>query len=73
MAQTPIAGRRELSEAESAIINEIKAEEKRLGQMWRVAAHANTVDHRWMSIAKTHFEEGFSAFVRAVARPEEQF
>ncbi len=27
------------------------------------------VDARWMSIAKTHMQEGFMAAVRAIARP----
>jgi hypothetical protein len=27
------------------------------------------VDKRWVSIAKTHFQEGFMAAVRAIARP----
>jgi hypothetical protein len=27
-------------------------------------------DRRWLSIAKTHFQEGFMAAVRAVARPK---
>tara|TARA_R110000796_G_scaffold65782_2_gene151811 strand:+ start:23266 stop:23511 length:246 start_codon:yes stop_codon:yes gene_type:complete len=26
-------------------------------------------DKRWMAIAKTHFEQGFMAAVRAIARP----
>lgn len=27
-------------------------------------------DQRWLSIARTHIEEGFSALVRCVERPE---
>lgn len=30
-------------------------------------------DMRWASIAKTHFEEGFSALVRSIAKPEPRF
>lgn len=33
----------------------------------------NMIKEGWMAIAKTHFEEGFSAFVRAVAKPEGRF
>ena len=28
------------------------------------------IDYRWVSIAKTHFQEGFMAIKRAVARPD---
>lgn len=31
---------------------------------------APEVDKRWMSVAKTHFQQGFMAAVRAVARPK---
>lgn len=70
-----ISGYRDLSAGEIQAINGIKGFEAELGNLWKqvVAEHGGNVDMRWMSIAKTHFEEGFSAFVRAVARPVERF
>lgn len=73
MAHTPINGYRELSDFELRSINEIKDAEAELGQLWRSVGNQLAVNPRWMSIAKTHFEEGFSAFVRAIAKPEERF
>lgn len=70
-----IAGYRDLTEDEIDVINAIKSAEVQLGDMWRELGDQDTVtvDKRWMAIAKTHFEEGFSALVRAVAQPEARF
>jgi hypothetical protein len=76
-----ISGYRDLTQLEIAAMNDIKALETQVGALWRQINRGSTfeidgrfeVDGRWMSIAKTHFEEGFSAFVRAVAQPEPRF
>jgi hypothetical protein len=68
-----ISGYRDLSQDEIDAINEIKAYEKTVGELWRRVGDVEGVDRRWMAIARTHFEEGFSAFVRAVAQPEPSF
>ena len=69
-----ISGYRDLSQAEIDAINEIKACEKTVGELWREIANSEmSTDPRWLNIARTHFEEGFSAFVRAVAQPEPRF
>ena len=71
-----ISGYRDLSQGEIDAINDIKQAEKILGQLWNQITEeysADSVDARWMSIAKTHFEQGFMAFCRAIARPEERF
>lgn len=70
-----ISGYRDLSQAEISAMNEVKEMEKQLGHLWREFGDQDTfdVDKRWMAIAKTHFEEGFSAFVRAIAQPEARF
>lgn len=71
-----ISGYRDLSQAEIDAMNEIKRTEVAIGELWKsIAANTDETnpDGRWMSIAKTHFEEGFSAFVRAVAKPEPRF
>ena len=68
-----ISGYRDLTEKEIGIINEVKRYEEQLGLLWREADETVGVDKRWMRIAKTHFEEGFMAFVRSIARPVERF
>lgn len=70
-----ISGYRDLSQQEIDAINRIKEAEIKLGELWSELAVdlKDSVNFRWLNIAKTHFEEGFSAFVRAVAKPEERF
>ena len=86
-----IAGYRQLSEEEQALINRIKAKEHEvLALQKEVVAHvarqteeacklddgakeqrriAAAEPHRWASIARTDFQTGFMALVRAVAQP----
>ncbi len=66
---TEIKGYRELSDTEVDTINQIKDLEILVGQLWRNVSG----DHRWRAIAKTHFQEGFTAFVRSVAKPVDVF
>lgn len=73
MKSADIKGYRDLSETDVEVINEIKEAEIELGNLWRQIVDNNKVDMRWASIAKTHFQEGFSALVRSVAQPEDVF
>lgn len=51
------------------LINKLKTLEiEAIGTLGGVAALIKN-DARWMSIAKTHIQQGFMAAVRAVARP----
>jgi hypothetical protein len=68
-----ISGYRDLTQAEIDAVNEIKRREIELGEFWRDVSALPDIDRRWLAVAKTHFEEGFSAFVRSVARPEPRF
>lgn len=69
-----ISGYRDLSQAEIDAMNAAKAMEAQVGVMWRaIGNQVEDVDRRWLAVAKTHFQEGFSALVRAVARPDDQF
>lgn len=68
-----ISGYRDLTQEEIDSINAIKATEAQLGILWRKVNQIDGVDKRWASVARTHFEEGFSALVRSVARPEPRF
>lgn len=74
MKSADIKGYRDLSENDVELINEIKEAEIELGNFWKeVCSTEGGVDARWASIAKTHFQEGFSALVRSVAQPEDVF
>lgn len=68
-----ISGYRDLSAGEINEINEIKNAEKAVAGIWHIIRQDLAADPRWIHIAKTHFEEGFSALVRAVAKPESPF
>jgi hypothetical protein len=68
-----IAGYRDLSEAEIAVMNEIKAQEAQFAELWRQVIDLDGVDKQWAAVARTHVEEGCSALVRSVARPVSPF
>lgn len=68
-----ISGYRDFTQFDIDVINHIKAAETELGKLWREIGATDAVDRRWLAVARTHFEEGFMAFVRAVAKPESRF
>lgn len=73
MKSANIKGYRELSEDDVDVINHIKELEATVGQFWRDIVDNQPVDMRWASVAKTHFQEGFTALVRSIAQPEDVF
>lgn len=71
-----VAGHRQLNQDEIDLINEIKLKEAELldlvekANSWTARqTNQDAGQYRWASIAKTHFEQGAMALVRAVARP----
>lgn len=64
-----IKGYRQLSEEEQAKINELKE----LGEA--ISLHINSLlgnpayDKRWISIGKTHMQQGLMALIRSIAQP----
>lgn len=68
-----IKGYRDLSEDEILFINKVKEIELEVGGLWRMINGFDSTDKRWAAIAKTHFEEGFSALVRSIAQPHSAF
>lgn len=68
-----IKGYRELSDEQIMLINRIKDMEIEVGGLYRLVKMLETTDKRWTAIAKTHFQEGFSALVRSVAQPHDAF
>lgn len=69
----PVAGYRDLTQAEVDAINSVKAAEADIAELWKQLADVYQVDARWRAVARTHFEEGFSALVRSIARPDSPF
>lgn len=72
MKSAEIKGYRELSEQDVELVNLVKEAEIQVGNLWRMVAEKKT-DGRWAAIAKTHFQEGFTALVRSVTKPEDVF
>lgn len=78
----PVKGYTPQSEGAIALVNEFKADEERLLRKldhmqgigvdpWTVEAVKKLhYDHRWLAIARTHFQEGFMALNRAVFQPQ---
>lgn len=69
-----IAGYRELSADEIALMNEIKALERKVKRcVQRLREKVNDPpDQRWVSIGATHMDEGFMALTRSIARPQNE-
>ncbi len=68
----PVSGYRPQSDANIALVNEFKADEERLLRKIDALYGALSIhyDQRWLSIARTHFQEGFMALNRAVFQPQ---
>ncbi len=66
-----IKGYRELSQEEIDVMNEIKTKGAEVGALVeKLAGMGAAVDGRWVSIGKTHLQQGFMALTRSVAKPE---
>ncbi|MDF3093492.1 DUF7681 family protein [Burkholderia semiarida] len=64
-----IAGYRELSQEDIDVINAIKLQGNNLGEVFDMLEKSLEVDKRWLEIAKTDIQKGFSALIRAIAKP----
>lgn len=67
-----IKGYNPLSDATLLQVNTIKDMEIKVGELWRLVV-AEGCDKRWAAIGKTHLQEGFSALVRSVTRPDDVY
>lgn len=68
----PITGYRQLTPDEIKTINSIKGHAEKVGALVAdlYATCPNSEALRWVSIGKTHLQQGFMALTRAVAQPE---
>lgn len=67
--QPKITGYRQLSEAEAALMNEIKAKGVELGALVAKLRSTEGLDQRWISIGATDLQTGLMALTRGVAQP----
>lgn len=67
--QPKITGYRQLNEEEAALMNEIKDEGVRLGELVEKLRQTPGLDGRWISIGATDLQTGLMALTRGVARP----
>jgi hypothetical protein len=68
-----VRGYRDLADDEIRLINRIKRTEEELAAFWGTVEADSRTDPRWLNIARTHFQEGFSALVRSIAQPYDPF
>lgn len=59
-----------LTDSQIAIVNENKMVEELVMRLTEEIFAEPGVDARWVSIARTHFQEGFMALNRAVFQPQ---
>lgn len=64
-----IKGYRDLTQSEIDMMNRIKSKGEELGALVADLELIDTLDHRWVSIGKTHLQQGTMALVRSVAQP----
>lgn len=70
--QLKITGYRDLSAQEIEVVNEVKRLSQRVGDLVDGLARnpdGLDIDARWVSVGKTHLQQGFMALVRSVTRP----
>lgn len=67
--QTKISGYRELSEEELALVNSLKETANRIGALVDALEKDSQLDQRWISIGRTHLQQGFMGLIRGVTQP----
>jgi len=65
-----ISGYRDLSQWEIDAINEFKKMGNEFEKLFENLANVDSVDKRWLAIAKTDLQKGIMALVRSIAKPE---
>lgn len=68
-----VRGYRDLTPEEVATINQVKLLQEQVARVWATICARPGVDHRKVSRARDHFEEGFSALVGSVAQPHDPY
>ena len=66
----PVAGYRPQSKDNVDVVNQNKRLEEQVLRALDLLANWPDVDPRWLSIGRTHIEQGFMAMNRAIFKPE---
>lgn len=69
MEGLPVAGYRPQPEENVTLVNQNKIAEENILRLFDRLAEAHDIDRRWLSIGRTHIEQGFMAMNRAIFRP----
>ena len=64
-----ISGYRDFDQGTVDVINEIKSLEWQVALYWNALSSEDNADKRELALARTHFEDAFMHFVKAVAKP----
>lgn len=64
-----IKGYRDLSEGEIRAMNAVKSEAERIGILFEELESNESLDQRWIVIAKSDIQKGFMSAIRAIAQP----
>ncbi|SOK58725.1 Phage protein [Yersinia phage fHe-Yen9-04] len=65
-----IKGYRDLSQKEIDAMNEIKQLAATVEELIEKLEGTDSIDKRWLAIAKTDLQKGFMSAVRSVAKPD---
>lgn len=66
----PVKGYTDQPDAKINLVNRNKEVEERILRVLDPMYDSSAFDRRWLSIARTHFEQGFMALNRAVFQPQ---
>ncbi|WP_336165519.1 DUF7681 family protein [Acinetobacter ursingii] len=65
-----ITGYKQLSDEQVADINDVKECANLVGDIVAEFINKESIDQRWVAIAKTHLQQGFMALTRSIANPD---
>ena len=65
-----IKGYRELSQEEIDLMNEVKQQGIKLGELVDKLRACEGLDQRWISVGATDLQTGLMALTRSIAKPE---
>jgi hypothetical protein len=68
-----VRGYRDLPPEDVDLINQVKALQEAVADVWAVVYLRPGSDERWLNVSRLHLEEGISALVRSVAQPHDPF
>jgi hypothetical protein len=60
---------RDLSQAEIQTMNDCKAMAENVGNVISELEKIESIDKRWLAIAKTDLQKGFMSLIRSIAQP----